>query len=91
MLPNSVHNVAQIAHRDLKPENILIADHDEIKISDFGLGTQKITESNEQSGTRLFMPPEYNTFEGKKKNNPQPADIWALGVTLLIMLTGKLP
>jgi serine/threonine protein kinase len=85
-----VHNVAKIAHRDIKPENILLSDHDEIKLSDFGLGTQEM-ESENQKGTKMFMPPECNNSEGKKVTRTQSADIWALGITLIILLTGKNP
>lgn len=52
-----VHTVVKIAHRDIKPENILISKNDEVKLSDFGLGTMEI-ETDQYSGTRLFMPPE---------------------------------
>lgn len=37
-----IHNIAKIAHRDIKPENILLSATDEVKISDFGLGTSDI-------------------------------------------------
>lgn len=37
------------------------------------------------------MPPESSITEGKKIIRTQSADIWAMGVTLLIMLTGKTP
>ena len=37
------------------------------------------------------MPPESSLTEGKKVIRTQAADIWAMGVTLLIMLTGKTP
>lgn len=54
---NLVHNTAKIAHRDIKPENLLLNDVDEVKISDFGLGTHKL-KGKKQSGTPLYMPPE---------------------------------
>ena len=37
------------------------------------------------------MPPESSGSEGKKVIKTQSADIWAMGVTLLIMLTGATP
>lgn len=84
----AVHNVAKIAHRDIKPENILLSEHDEVKISDFGLGTHKL-KGKKMSGTPLYMPPESQFSEENTSN--QPGDIWALGVTLLVLLTGKHP
>lgn len=56
-IDNIVHKIARIAHRDIKPENILLNDFDEVKISDFGLGTHKL-KGKSQSGTPLFMSPE---------------------------------
>jgi len=37
------------------------------------------------------MPPESSVTEGKKVIRTQAADIWAMGVTLLIMFSGKTP
>ena len=82
-----VHNVAHIAHRDIKPENILLSEHDEVKLSDFGLGTHKI-KGKKSAGTPLFMPPEGS---GNQDISNHAGDIWALGVTLLVMLTSKNP
>lgn len=77
--------MAKIAHRDIKPENVLLNEHDEVKLSDFGLGTHKI-KGKMSAGTPLYMPPESNT-EGNKLGG----DIWALGVTILVLLSGRLP
>lgn len=37
------------------------------------------------------MPPESSGLEGKKIIRTQAADVWAMGVTLLIMMTGRTP
>jgi len=59
-----------------------------VKISDFGLGTHKMN-GKKQSGTPLYMSPESLAHEGESSS--QSCDIWALGVTLLVLLTGKHP
>ena len=51
-----IHNIVKIAHRDIKPENILLSETDEVKISDFGLGTEDL-EIGSRSGTKLYMAP----------------------------------
>ena len=84
-----LHNVAKIAHRDIKPENILLCGRGEVKISDFGLGTEDI-EVSSKSGTARYMAPETKNPNPTAKINHQSGDIWALGITLLVMLHGRL-
>jgi serine/threonine protein kinase len=81
-----------IVHRDLKLDNILIdpSDQNRIKIIDFGFSIkatadQKLTL---HCGTPHYMDPDISK---KKDYNGQAADVWALGVILFILLTGKLP
>ena len=80
----------KIVHRDLKLENILISDDKIIKIIDFGFSTSVKGDKKLQfsCGTPHYMSPE---LAQKKDYLGPPADIWALGVLLFIMLTGKLP
>ena len=81
-----------IVHRDLKLDNILIdpSDGNRIKIIDFGFSIrapadQKLTLF---CGTPHYMDPDISR---KKDYNGHAADVWALGVILFILLTGKLP
>jgi MAP/microtubule affinity-regulating kinase len=81
-----------IVHRDLKLDNILIdpSDGNRIKIIDFGFS---IRASADQKltlfcGTPHYMDPDISR---KKDYNGHAADVWALGVILFILLTGKLP
>ena len=82
-----------VVHRDLKPENIVVAADDSTKIIDFGIasnaGARRITFSNLQCalGTPDYISPE----QVKGKRGDARADLYALGVMLYEMLTGKVP
>lgn len=89
MFASLVHNVAKIAHRDIKPENILLNQEKEVKLSDFGLGTHKLRAKN-TAGTLLYMPPETEP-SNQEEVCTKAGDIWATGVTLLVMLTARHP
>ena len=72
-----------IIHHDIKPENILFSHNGTIKIADFGV-------ANKNSGTRPYRSPE--SFSYKKDTTLDPRiDIYALGVTLMELLTAKNP
>ena len=81
-----------VIHRDLKLENILVdRQSHETKLIDFGFSTK--VKSHEDRipyvcGTPIYMSPE---MAQKKEHLGAPADIWALGVVLYILLTGKMP
>jgi serine/threonine protein kinase len=81
-----------IVHRDLKLDNILVdpSDNYRVKIIDFGFSI-KASEKQRLSlfcGTPHYMDPDLCR---KREYNGQAADVWALGVILFILLTGKLP
>lgn len=82
-----------VIHRDLKPENLLITKTGVVKIMDFGIAldelARRITWSGESStiGTPDYMAPEQ--IAGGRGD--VRSDIYALGVILYEMLTGKLP
>jgi hypothetical protein len=79
-----------VVHRDLKPANIMITADGRPKIMDFGVahvvGSQ-MTQADEILGSPHFMAPEQL---GKGKVD-QRTDLFAFGVVLYWMLTGRLP
>lgn len=79
-----------IAHRDLKLENIIIDKDKRIKIIDFGFATDWTKEDKSYlfCGTPSYMSPE---IINNQKHSYFKADIWALGVILYALLSGKFP
>jgi serine/threonine-protein kinase len=83
-----------IIHRDLKPANVLIARDGTPKISDFGLakkleGASGQTQSGAILGTPNYMAPEQAL--GKLDDIGPVSDVYALGVILYELLTGRVP
>ena len=79
-----------ILHRDVKLDNILIDESHNVKVIDFGFATieQPNTQLKSFCGTPSYMAPEIVL---KKPYNGKPADVWALGILLYALVTGKFP
>ena len=82
-----------VVHRDLKPENIMVDDDDNIKLIDFGIAgdasARRLTYANFTAtlGTPDYIAPE----QVKGKRGDGRTDIYAVGVILYELVTGKLP
>jgi serine/threonine-protein kinase len=82
-----------VVHRDLKPENILVDADDKIKLIDFGIASdtsaRRLTYANFTAtlGTPDYISPE----QVKGKRGDGRSDIFAMGVILYEMLSGKVP
>ena len=80
-----------IFHRDIKPSNLILTPEGIVKLMDFGIakvaGEQRITQVNKVIGTIEFLAPEI--IEGKEPS--VASDIYATGVTMYELLSGKLP
>ena len=82
-----------LIHRDVKPDNVLVTRDGVAKLTDMGLVKDVESESNltrtgRGLGTPHFMSPEQ--FRNAKNANVQ-CDIYSLGATLYMMLTGDVP
>jgi hypothetical protein len=82
-----------IIHRDIKPSNLLLTPEGRVKVLDLGLA-KILTEASDLTltgvgmGSPYFMAPEQAQ---DARDVDHRADIYALGLTLLFLLTGKRP
>ncbi|MBI5880289.1 MAG: tetratricopeptide repeat protein [Chloroflexi bacterium] len=83
-----------IVHRDLKPENVMlvqVSGRPSVKLMDLGLalarGAPSITGADAVVGTALYMAPE----QSQGQNVDGRADLYALGVMLFELCTGRRP
>jgi serine/threonine-protein kinase len=92
-----------VVHRDLKPANIEVTEDGRVKVLDFGLAkafeadsrsgdlslsptiTQRATQAGVILGTAAYMSPE----QARGRSVDRRADIWAFGVVLFELLTGR--
>ncbi len=94
----AVAHAAQIVHRDIKPENVMVRPDGYVKLLDFGLArlqpdaiaageTTAATEAGVILGTIGYMAPE----QARGEKVQAEADIFALGVLLYELVTGRHP
>ncbi|PFH31221.1 putative protein kinase [Besnoitia besnoiti] len=94
-----MHEELNAAHRDVKPDNLLMGEDGTVQLGD--MGTAEFMDARGRvrhtKGTYMFMAPESMRVSGADDEAPytghsgRAADVWALGISLYVMLFGRTP
>jgi eukaryotic-like serine/threonine-protein kinase len=91
-LRGSDGKLLRVVHRDVSPQNVLIGTTGEVKLIDFGIA-KALGRQSPETGTGVvkgkvsFMAPE----QALGQHVDRRADVWAVGVMLYQLLSGRLP
>jgi serine/threonine protein kinase len=80
-----------MVHRDIKPANVMLTAKGDVFLTDFGIakivGGTQYTATGAITGTPAYMSPE----QGQGERGDERSDIYALGVMLYEVVTGRVP
>ncbi|KAG6514675.1 hypothetical protein ZIOFF_025044 [Zingiber officinale] len=80
-------HAAGVAHCDVKTRNVLLWPEGGAKLTDFGCAQRTSVAAPSVAGTPMYMAPE----AARGEEQGAPADVWALGCTVVEMATGRPP
>lgn len=83
---------ANLVHCDVKPQNVIVTTDERVKVADFGIARAISTATQVQQVSQIWGTPQYFSPEQAAGDAPTPAsDVYAIGIILFEMLTGRLP
>jgi predicted Ser/Thr protein kinase len=84
-------HLAGVVHRDIKPDNILFTVTGRPKLTDFGVAHMRDGGSRTRTGVMLGTPYYMSPEQAQGRRVTAAADLYAVGVVLFEMLSGRVP
>jgi len=84
-------HAASVIHRDIKPANLFLSADGKLKLLDFGVAKEAFNVEADGEGLSIVGTPEYMAPEQARGEADQRSDLYALGVVLFELLSGRLP